>query len=65
MIECYFHWCRHHSIHDGEDIGPFCCEYNCVATDQEIESFRQLRKEELKESGADQCKDLPDTSTYL
>lgn len=46
-IECYYKWCKYHSIHDEEDEGPFCFEQECRATPAELNSFAILRRQEL------------------
>lgn len=46
-IECYYHWCKHHDVHDDPEGGPFCYEDECRATKTELTSFAILRKEEL------------------
>ena len=43
MIECYYKWCRWH--HQDE---PFCCEETCIATEEELEAYKNLRAEEFK-----------------
>jgi len=48
MIECYYHWCKHHSINWQPDEGPFCDRTDkCVATETELKHFAILRKEEM------------------
>lgn len=44
-IECYYHWCQHHSQDE-----PFCSLCDCVARPDEIFDFAKLRCEELKNS---------------
>jgi hypothetical protein len=42
MSECYYKWCRHHSVSE-----PICTQPECVATDREMEMFSELREQEL------------------
>ena len=45
-IECYHSGCMYHSCHDGDE-GPFCDEFECKATEYELEQFENARKEYL------------------
>jgi hypothetical protein len=42
-IECYYGNCPHHESQYNEDSGPFCGEYDCIATPQELQQFAEQR----------------------
>lgn len=42
-IECYYSECKYHGTHDGEE-GPFCFEYECRATPDELDQFAHIRR---------------------
>jgi len=47
MIECYWRWCEYHCKDE-----PFCSLYNdCLATNEQVIEFRELRKLELQSIG--------------
>ena len=46
MIECYFKWCNHHPKDE-----PFCGMDRCLATEEQIIEFRELRSKELQDMG--------------
>lgn len=41
MIECYYHYCEHHSKYE-----PFCNNMECLATEKQLIEFKKLRKKE-------------------
>lgn len=51
--ECYYHQCVHHPDHnktvEDEWEGPFCHYDTCLATEEELEKFARMRRQELLE----------------
>lgn len=44
-IECYYKWCPHHEYNqqNGDD-GPFCYQPKCLASEEDIRAYQELRK---------------------
>lgn len=43
MIECYYKWCKYHSVDE-----PYCERATCTATDDQMKYWAVLRTRELK-----------------
>jgi len=51
MIECYYIWCPKHSKDE-----PFCSQVTCNTTDEQMELYSEMRKNQLKEQEKENAK---------